>query len=61
MNRLITLAACLGAAIVAALVFGALAHEAFGVSRSAIRTDALTSAAVMVFAMAAVRLVKRDK
>ncbi len=49
----------IGAAIAAAVIFGTIAHDALGLTRYAIRTDALTAAIFIFSAVSAVALIER--
>jgi hypothetical protein len=51
----------LGAAVMAATVLGALAHDGLGIHRDTLRIDALASAAIIGFALAGNALLKRNK
>jgi hypothetical protein len=61
MSRIIVPFLALGAAIMAATIFGTIAHNGLGIARATIRADALAGVALIGFALATRTFLSRDK
>ena len=61
MARIVVPILVLGAAVVAATIFGTIVHDGLGIARATIRVDALTGAALIGSALATRVLLNRNK
>jgi hypothetical protein len=61
MARIVVSILALGAAVMAATVFGTIVHDGFGIARATIRADALVGVALIGSALATRALLNRDK
>jgi hypothetical protein len=60
MARIVVAALALGAAVIVAVIFGAVAHDGLGIGRGTIRTAALCGIALIGSAWAARSMLKRN-